>query len=142
MRGKGQPAPNGNGDSGELFIELVIEEHQWFERNGMDLIMSLPLGFSDLALGTNVTLPHIDDKDLVIKVPSGTNSGDTITIPARGLPSSRGVGRGDVVVLCKLHMPSKLDKSSRKSLEELREKLSGSKDMITKIIDDANERRR
>ena len=142
MRGKGQPAPKGNGDSGDLFIELVIEEHQWFERNGMDLIMSLPLGFSDLALGTNVTLPHIDDKDLVIKVPSGTNSGDTITIPARGLPSSRGVGRGDVVVLCKLHMPSKLDKSSRKSLEELREKLSGSKDMITKIIDDANERRR
>ena len=55
MRGKGQPAPFGKGMSGDLFIELIVEEHPWFERNGMDLIMSLPLGYSDLALGTTVT---------------------------------------------------------------------------------------
>ena len=127
---------------GDLFIELIIEEHPWFERNGMDLIMSLPLGFSDLALGTSVTLPHIDDKDLVIKVPAGTNSGDTITISSRGVPSSRGIGRGDVVVLCKLHMPKKFDKSTKKSLEELRESLSGNGDLIDRVIDDAEERRR
>ena len=60
----------------------------------MDLIMSLPLGYSDLALGTTIVLPHIDGKDLQIKVPAGTNSGDTITISSRGVPSSRGVGRG------------------------------------------------
>ena len=105
---------------GDLFIELIVEEHPWFERNGMDLIMSLPLGFSDLALGTTVKLPHIDGKDLLIKVPAGTNSGDTITINSRGVPSSRGIGRGDVVVLCKLHMPKKFDKATRKSLEQLR----------------------
>ena len=110
MRGKGQPAPNGNGISGDLYIELNLEEHSWFERNGMDLIMSLPLSFTDLALGTEIKIPHIDEKDLVIKVPSGTNSGDTITVNGRGLPSSRGVGRGDVVILCKLFMPTKLDK--------------------------------
>jgi len=141
MRGKGQPAPNGNGDSGDLFIELIVDEHEWFERNGMDLIMSLPLGYSDLALGTTITLPHIDDTDLVIKVPGGTNSGDTITIAARGLPSNRGIGRGDVVILCKLHMPSKFDKGTKRSLDDLRDKLSGSGDIIDKIIDDANDRR-
>ena len=141
MRGKGQPAPNGNGDSGDLFIELIVEEHEWFERNGMDLIMSLPLGYSDLALGTTITLPHIDGTDLVIKVPSGTNSGDTITIAARGLPSARGIGRGDVVILCKLHMPAKFDKGTKRSLDDLRDKLSGSGDIIDKIIDDANDRR-
>ena len=113
MRGKGQPAPFGRGVPGDLFIELVVEEHPWYERNGMDLIMSLPLGFSDLALGTTVKLPHIDGKDLVIKVPAGTNSGDTITINARGVPSSRGIGRGDVVVLCKLHMTKKFDKATK-----------------------------
>ena len=141
MRGKGQPAPFGKGIPGDLFIELIIEEHPWFERNGMDLIMSLPLGFSDLALGTSVTLPHIDEKDLVIKVPAGTNSGDTITISSRGVPSSRGIGRGDVVVLCKLHMPKKFDKSTKKSLEQLRESLSGNGDLIDRVIDDAEERR-
>jgi len=141
MRGKGYPGPFGKGVSGDLFIELIIEEHPWFERNGMDLIMSLPLGFSDLALGTTVSLPHIDDKDLVIKVPSGTNSGDTITLSSRGLPSSRGIGRGDVVILCKLHMPKKFDKATKKSLDELREKLSGTDDIIDRIIDDAEDRR-
>ena len=142
MRGKGQPAPFGKGIPGDLFIELIIEEHPWFERNGMDLIMSLPLGFSDLALGTTVSLPHIDGKDLQIKIPSGTNSGDTITISSRGVPSNRGVGRGDVVVLCKLHMPSKLDKVTKKSLEQLRVSLSGKGDLIDKVKQDADERRR
>ena len=142
MRGKGQPAPFGKGIPGDLFIELIIEEHPWFERNGMDLIMSLPLGFSDLALGTTVSLPHIDGKDLQIKIPSGTNSGDTITISSRGVPSNRGVGRGDVVVLCKLYMPSKLDKVTKKSLEQLRVSLSGKGDLIDKVKQDADERRR
>jgi len=142
MRGKGQPAPFGKGISGDLFIELMVEEHPWYERNGMDLIMSLPLGYSDLALGTTVRIPHIDDKELVIKVPAGTNSGDTITIPSRGVPSSRGMGRGDVVILCKLHLPKKFDKSTKKSLEELREKLSGNGNVVDKIIDDAEQRRR
>tara|TARA_B100000700_G_scaffold322199_1_gene423139 strand:- start:2 stop:1126 length:1125 start_codon:yes stop_codon:yes gene_type:complete len=142
IRGKGQPAPFGKGIPGDLFIELIVEEHLWFERNGMDLIMSLPLGYSDLALGTTVSLPHIDGKDLVIKVPPGTNSGDTITISSRGVPSSRGVGRGDVVILCKLHMPKKFDKATKKSLDEMRESLAGSGDMVDRIIDDAEERRR
>ena len=141
MRGKGQPAPHGKGISGDLFIELIIEEHPWFERNGMDLIMSLPLGYSDLALGATIKIPHIDDKDLTIKVPAGTNSGDTITIHSRGVPSSRGIGRGDVVVLCKLHMPKKFDKSVKKSLEEIREQLSGASDVIDRILDDAEDRR-
>ena len=142
MRGKGQPAPFGKGIAGDLFIELIVEEHPWFERNGMDLIMSLPLGYSDLALGNTVNLPHIDGKDLLIKIPAGTNSGDTITIPSRGVPSGRGVGRGDVVVLCKLHMPKKLDKATRKALEGLRESLNGKVDIVDKIIEDAENRRR
>ena len=41
MRGKGEPAPQGVGEPGDLFIELEIEEHVWFERSGSDLIMSL-----------------------------------------------------------------------------------------------------
>ena len=49
--------------------------------------------------------------------------------------------RGDVVVLCKLHMPKKFDKATRKSLEQLRGSLSGTKDVVDRIIDDASERR-
>ena len=74
MRGKGEPAPRGVGEAGDLFIELEIEPHRWFERSGSDLIMSLPLGYADLLLGTTVELEHLDGKPLVIKVPAHSNS--------------------------------------------------------------------
>ena len=140
MRGKGEPAPNGKGEDGDLFIEIDVEEHLWFERSSADLIMSLPLGYSDLVLGTSITLEHVDGKDLTIKVPAYSNSGDTIEIRKRGLPRNRGSGRGDVIVLLKLHMPKKVDKKSKKSLQELKDVLAP-KDILERIKADAKDRR-
>ena len=140
MRGRGEPAPQGKGEDGDLFIEIEVEQHSWFERSNADLIMSLPLGYSDLLLGTTVTLQHIDGKDLNIKVPAYSNSGDTIEIKKRGLPRTRGSGRGDVVILLKLHMPKKIDKKSKKVLQSLQSVLAPS-DVLQRIKDDAHERR-
>ena len=140
MRGKGEPAPHGQGQPGDLFVELEIEEHPWFERSGSDLIMSLPLGYSDMVLGTSVELNHLDGDSMTIKVPPMSNSGDTIEIKKRGLPRQRSGGRGDVVVLIKLHMPRKIPKSVKKTLSQLREELSPS-DVEKSILKDANERR-
>ena len=141
MRGKGEPAPHGQGGPGDLFIELEIEPHPWFERTGSDLIMSLPLGYSDLLLGTTVRIDHLDGDSLAIKVPAYSNSGETIEIKKRGLPRQRGNGRGDVVVLLKLHMPKKVAKTTKKSLTELRDALSP-EDLEASILRDAEERRR
>ena len=141
MRGKGEPAPQGIGEPGDLFIELEVEPHDWFERSGSDLIMSLPVGFADLLLGTSIELKHLDGKPLVIKVPPHSNSGETIELRKRGLPRQRGGGRGDVVVLLKLHMPKKVPKSVKKSLDSLRGDLAPD-DTISSILDDADERRR
>ena len=141
MRGKGEPAPQGVGEPGDLFIELEVEPHDWFERSGSDLIMSLPVGFADLLLGTSIELKHLDGKALVIKVPPHSNSGETIELRKRGLPRQRGGGRGDVVVLLKLHMPKKVPKSVKKSLDSLRGDLAPD-DTISSILDDADERRR
>ena len=140
MRGKGEPAPQGKGEDGDLFIEIDVEEHLWFERSNADLIMSLPLGYSDLVLGTTLNLEHIDGKQLTIKVPPYSNSGDTVEIKKRGLPASRGSGRGDVIVLLKLHMPKKIDKKSKKTLEGLKSVL-GPKDLVQRIKEDAKDRR-
>ena len=140
MRGKGEPAPQGSGEPGDLFIELEVDPHPWFERNGSDLIMSLPLGYADLLLGTTVTLDHIDGKPLVIKIPAHSNSGETVEIRKRGLHRQRGSGRGDVVVLLKLYMPKKASKATRKALESVRDDLAP-KDVTQSILDDAEERR-
>ena len=102
--------------------------------------MSLPLGYADLVLGTTITLEHLDGKDLTIKVPAGTNSGETLEIRKRGLPGRRSGGRGDVIVLVKLHMPKKVDKKSKKALQELKPALAP-KDLLERIKKDAHDRR-
>ena len=141
MRGKGEPAHRGRGESGDLFIELEVEEHDWFERSGADLIMSLPLSYTDLALGTTIKLPHIDGGELKISVPKMTNSGETIEIRGKGLPRLRGSSRGDVVVLVKLQMPRKLSKEERKYLESTREDYTDD-ELQERIKDDASKRRK
>jgi len=141
MRGKGEPAPQGRGEPGDLFIEVEVEPHAWFERTGSDLIMSLPLGYADLLLGTTVELPHLDGKPLQIVIPPYSTSGETVEIRKRGLPRQRGNGRGDVVVLLKLHMPKKVSKAHRKTLEGLRKDLAPD-DIQSTIVEDADARRR
>jgi len=117
-RGKGEPIANGQ--SGDLYIQLDIDPHPWFERDGPDLIMALPLGYPEMMLGTQVELPHIDGKPLTIDVPAGAKPSETLIVRGRGLPHRRGRGRGDVTILLKLHVPEKFNKSMRSTLEEMR----------------------
>ena len=140
MRGKGEPALRGRGENGDLFIEIEVEQHDWFERSGADLIMSLPLLYTDLVLGKTITLPHIDGGELKIVVPKMTNSGETIEIRGKGLPRIRGSGRGDVVILVKLQMPKKLTKAEMKQLESTRQTYT--EEELQEIIkQDASKRR-
>ena len=118
QRGKGEPLQNGQ--PGDLYIQLEVDAHPWFERDGPDLIMALPLGFPEMMLGTQVELPHIDGKPLVIDIPAGSKPSETIIVRGRGMPHRRGRGRGDVTVLLKLFAPKKVTKSMRSKLEDLR----------------------
>ena len=142
LRGKGEFPQFGKGRPGDLLVEISVDEHQWFERQGPDLIMSLPAGYPDLVLGRRFVIPHFDGSDLNIEVPAGSNSGETIVIPRRGLPHHRSGIRGDVVVLLKLHIPSKISKSDRKIIKEIRDGLTLKDSSIeSALIDDANDRR-
>ena len=140
LRGQGQPPERGKGSHGDLLIEIEVLTHPWFERNGSDLIMSLPLGYPDLVLGTKVTIDHIDGKKLDITVPAKSSAGHTLEIKKRGLPHMRRSGRGDVVVLLKLHVPNKLSKSEKKQLDAMKDSLNPD-DQLQRILDDAAERR-
>tara|TARA_X000001036_G_scaffold212208_1_gene199107 strand:+ start:570 stop:1706 length:1137 start_codon:yes stop_codon:yes gene_type:complete len=117
QRGKGEYILNGQ--PGDLYIQLEVEPHAWFERDGPDLIMALPLGYPEMMLGTQVELPHIDGKPLIIDVPAGAKPSETLVIRGRGMPRRRGRGQGDVTVLLKLHVPEKIDKSMRSTLKDM-----------------------
>ena len=144
MRGHGEASRGNRGESGDLYIQIGVQEHPWFERDGPDLLMALPLGFVDLVLGTRIEIPHIDGSELSIKVPAGSNPGETITIPGRGLPGGRGRrGRGSVTVLLKLDMPRKVPRSLKKSLEERRDDIgTDMESLLDSIRFEADNRRR
>ena len=142
--GSGQSPKTENGDSGHLYIEIDIDEHEWFERDGADLLMAVPLSYTDLVLGTTIEIPHLDGELLKIKVPSGSNPGQTISLKGRGFPSQRSRnGRGSVMVLLKLDIPTKISRELKKKLLNLKEDLSYSDDELNnKIRDEAQSRRR
>ena len=144
MRGHGEASRGNRGESGDLYIQIGVQEHPWFERDGPDLLMALPLGFVDQVLGTRIEIPHIDGSELSIKVPAGSNPGETITIPGRGLPGGRGRrGRGSVTVLLKLDMPRKVPRSLKKSLEEMRDDIgTDMESLLDSIRFEADNRRR
>ena len=144
MRGHGEASRGNRGESGDLYIQIGVQEHPWFERDGPDLLMALPLGFVDLVIGTRIEIPHIDGSELSIKVPAGSNPGETITIPGRGLPGGRGRrGRGSVTVLLKLDMPRKVPRSLKKSLEEMRDDIgTDMESLLDSIRFEADNRRR
>jgi len=143
MRGQGE-APNSlNGSPGDLYIEIEVQKHQWFERDGADLLMALPLSFADLTLGTTVEIPHIDSKNLRIKVPPSSNPGETITIHGRGLPlNANSSRRGSVTVVLRLQSPKKTTRSLKNKIKEIRAELEESIPPIEeRIREEANSRR-
>tara|TARA_X000001036_G_scaffold436969_1_gene481209 strand:+ start:54268 stop:55413 length:1146 start_codon:yes stop_codon:yes gene_type:complete len=142
ITGQGEP-PRGNvGENGNLYIEIEVLEHTWFERDGADILMALPVNYTDLLLGTTVVISHVDGKDLNIKIPPNSKPGDTITLPRRGLPHMRSSrGRGSVTVLLKLDMPTKISRSLKNKLKELKPEISNSISLEESIIEEAKKRR-
>jgi molecular chaperone DnaJ len=143
MSGHGEAAKGNRGEPGHLYIEIQVEEHEWFERDRSDLLMALPISYVDLVLGTSVEISHIDGQNLKINIPAGSKPGDTISLRGRGLPSQRSrIGRGSVMVLLKLDIPDKIPRSLKKQLEEIRDELSINSDMLDeKIRSEARQRR-
>ena len=144
MRGQGEASTSMNGSPGDLYIEIDVETHPWFERDGTDLLMALPLSYADLLLGTRVELPHVDHEALNIKVPAGSIPGETITIHGRGLPNPRSSKRrGDVTVVLKLELPKKPSSSTTKSIRALREQMESElPNLENRVREEASKRRK
>ena len=133
MQGQGEPTSGRTGPSGHLYIEILVDDHDWFERSDSDLLMAFPVGYNDLLSGKKFELPHLDGSSLIIDVPAGSKPGDTIDIRGRGIPRNRGRGRGNVTVLLKLHVPDNLSKKTLSLLQELSESI----DILDHEIEDS-----
>jgi len=129
LESQGEVGPGG-GPAGDLYVELTVEPHETFKRNGDDLEVVVKLPMTAAALGTEVTIPALEgerddmDADLAsvrLTIPSGTQSGARIPITGRGVPRLRGSGRGDLGVTLLVQTPGRLDDHQRDLLRQLAE---------------------
>jgi molecular chaperone DnaJ len=105
------------GDNGDLYITVRVEPHPLFRREGDDLHLTVPIALHEAALGAKIEVPSIDGP-VRLRVPPGTQSGQKFRLRERGVPSSRGERRGDLVVEARLVLPKMLDERSKELLRE------------------------
>jgi molecular chaperone DnaJ len=117
LSGEGEGGPGG-GPAGDLYVVIHVQEHEFFQRDGNDLYCEVPLNFTTVALGGEITIPTLEG-DEPFDVPEGTQSGQTFRLRGRGVPDVSGRGRGDLLVTVKVTTPKKLTKEQKKLLEQL-----------------------
>jgi molecular chaperone DnaJ len=117
LRGEGESAPN-EGENGDLYVLVHVRQDPRFMREGDDLWHIAMITFPEAALGAEITVPTLEGPT-VIRVHSGTQVGETVTLRGKGMPRFRGYGRGDLNVRVAITVPQKLTGSQKVLLEQL-----------------------
>ena len=116
ITGNGEAGIRG-GPAGDLFVYLSIAPHRVFKRNGADVHVDMPISFPQAVLGAQIEGPSLEGP-IAITIPPGTQTGTTLRLRGRGMPSVRGTARGDHFVTVHVAVPSKVSKRQRELLEE------------------------
>lgn len=107
--------------AGDLLVEIHVEDHELFERDGRSLYAEVTIPVTQAALGGTLTVPTIDGEELEVPVPSGTQPGDVLLVRRAGLPATGGSRRGDLHLVVKVEVPTAIDDEQRELLTRLAE---------------------
>ena len=118
LSNEGDVGGNGGG-SGNLYVYVDVQEHQFFQREGSDLLYDLSINLAEAALGVDKLIPTLDDEDEKLTLPQGTQPGTGFRIRGKGVPHLNGNRRGDLLVTVDIHVPGTLDERQKRLLEEL-----------------------
>ena len=117
LHGEGEVGENG-APHGDLYCLIRTKPHPLFERHGDDLLIQVPVSYTQAALGTEIEIPTIDGRTRV-KIPGGTQSGQMLRLKGMGMPSLHGQGRGNEMVQVFVETPTKLTSEQRELLKKL-----------------------
>jgi len=112
LKGRGGNGPAGPGD---LFVTVNVVKHPVFSRNELNLLMSLPVTFTEAALGADIKVPTIDGDEVTVRIAPGTPSGRTLRIKSRGVKTARGTG--DLLITVEVQVPQRVDGKAKEALE-------------------------
>ena len=127
LAGEGDAGARG-GPRGDLYIFLSVRPHDLFDREGLDLLCTVPVPMAVAALGGDIEAPCLMGGEacdgnckIEVKVPEGAQTGRTVRLKGRGMPSLRSRERGDLVVELFVETPTKLTARQKELMRELSE---------------------
>ena len=114
--GKGAPS-RADGPPGDAYVNVRVESHPLFRREGQDLVVDVPVGIATATLGGEVEVPTLDGR-ATIRIPAGTRSGQKFRLKGRGVPPRAGHAAGHLNAVVQIVTPKSIDARSRELLEE------------------------
>ena len=122
LSGEGEAGPDG-GPPGDLFVQMDVQEHEIFTRDGKHLFCAVPITFTDAALGGELEVPTLDGR-VKLKIPAGTQTGKLFRLRGKGVKPVRGGSVGDLLCRVELETPVHLTKRQKELLEELQDTMT------------------
>jgi molecular chaperone DnaJ len=116
LAGEGEAGRNG-GPPGDLYVDIMVQTHPIFERDGQNLHCDVPISFAAAALGSSVEVPTLDGQ-VKLKIPAETQSGRVFRLRGKGVRSVRSAGVGDLFCRVQVETPVKLTDEQRELLEQ------------------------
>ncbi len=117
LSGKGEAGYNG-GENGDLYIEFIVKDHPIFKRDNTDIYLELPLTITEAVLGCKKEIPTLTD-NIILTIKEGTQNDDHYKLKGKGIKVSDKMFKGDLYVVCKIIIPTKLSFSQKKLFKEL-----------------------
>lgn len=120
LRGQGHFS-EGNGSPGDLILRIRNIDYGEFIREGNDLIYRTRISFPAAALGTEITVPAVEDKVRKINIPAGVQPGERLVLKRKGIRRLNGFVRGDLIIIADVYVPENLSRKEKQVLKELGE---------------------
>jgi molecular chaperone DnaJ len=114
LRGRGRPSPDG-GERGDIVVQVTVRPHPVFTREGLNLRVTVPVTFTEAALGATIEVPTLGGDPVRLRVAPGTPSGRVLRVKGRGVETAKGTG--DLLAEVQVAVPSHLDDAAREALE-------------------------
>ncbi len=126
LSGEGEAGRNG-GPSGDLYVEIRVNPHKLFQRDGADLSCEVPISFSKATLGGDIELPTLAG-NVILKIPAQTQSGKVFRLRGKGVTTVRGRGTGDLFARVAIETPVNLTDEQEALLKKFDDSISAGGD--------------
>jgi molecular chaperone DnaJ len=117
ISGEGEAGHQG-GPSGDLYVVIHVKEHAFFERHEDHLVCTVPISFTQAALGSQIKVATLEEEE-TLTIPEGTQTGHRFRLKGKGIPHLEGHGRGDLYVYVRVVTPTKLTREQKHLMEQL-----------------------